>query len=294
MAYGLCRVRALKLGDLASAEMHNMRKYEEAGLPVPDNIRTGGNIADLDLVPNNDFLKQTLSFIEENDIKGMRKDSRVAIEMVLGCSDRRMIDQMGYERFLYESLNFVLNLTQEEGVNIISLVLHDDETTPHVHVVFTPMQTKEVVKKNRFSSKTVKENRLAICELIDGRSKLSALQDKYFDHLVKVQEAWAGWHPEYRPVELFRGTLAEKQLKEYTKHTNWKIGALRADLERCKTEVEKKRILESIESIQEKAESKANELQKIIEKKRMGALPAEWKAQGVKEDTPKPSYRRKR
>lgn len=305
MAYGLCRLRAVKMADLGAIDMHDSRDYARHGAIVPDNIDStrsslncgwgqkdywkykgiGGNLSG--------YIAHQ---IDTKKIKGIRKDSRVGIEFVFACSDKRMLEQMQpvEKGIVHPFLRGVYEFCNKEFKGCVFSYLHQDESNPHVHVFCFPTEEKKIKRKNRYGEKIVKETRIVVRDIVNGADKLSAIQSKYFNWLTQFQNQYAKEHPEYTPVELYRGTQAEKNLREYTNATNHRIGLIRAAIASCKREMDAKALEMEIERITNETATELNRLQQEVEKKRTGALPPEWQAQGMEQDRPKPSYRRRR
>jgi len=123
------------VGHIRAAGGHNDRTIE------PEHIN-----ADPKLVPQsrfgplaaNDVVKAVLAKIPEK----RRKDAVLAVEQVLSASpeffkklaDRWHPDQV--ETWARKAVNW---LKQTHGENLISVTLHLDETTPHLHAIVTPM-----------------------------------------------------------------------------------------------------------------------------------------------------------
>lgn len=97
-----------------------------------------------------------------------RKNAVQAVEMILTASpeffkDRNdNFDEQLIEKWTNDNLQF---LAKEIGKdNILNITLHRDETTPHIHILFTPI---------------TKDGRLSMKDLYGGKIKLQALQTRY-------------------------------------------------------------------------------------------------------------------
>lgn len=309
MAYSTIRVRGLHFGDLDAAYKHNSRSYgkDEQWPANIDRSKTFQNLGFAlkifiqHMKPTGNLASFVHKRCEELGVKGKRKDSRYAIEFVVGCSDRSMIDQMlkidskdqkSYDLKLRR--DFYKWISEKYGCEPICSNIHLDESNPHIHIIAMLTKKKKVTKKNRYGSSTNEEVRLCVGDVIDGAANLSKMQQDYFDWLVEYQKQYAKDHPDYIPVDLYRGTKAERELKMYSEKTNYRIGKIRAAIEECKSAASAKALEAEIETIQNESKAELNRLEKEAEKARMGAIPPEWKAQGYPEDQPRRPRRRGR
>ena len=72
------------------------------------------------------------------------------------------------KEFFDHALNFMK--AKQDAATYISAVVHEDEKTPHMHLVFVPL-----TPDNRLSAKTI----------IGNRKKLTQWQDEFWKHMVK-------------------------------------------------------------------------------------------------------------
>ena len=95
------------------------------------------------------FKKNELSYIKEfdklrkkYDLQGqIRSNSIIMCEMIF-TSDKEFFDTIGMEetkRYFEESYKFICNYKNLGEKNIISAVVHFDETTPHMHLIYIPV-----------------------------------------------------------------------------------------------------------------------------------------------------------
>jgi hypothetical protein len=234
MAFGICRIRNLKLADISSTDTHNARRYESVE-EYPTNINAEGKNITRYLAGNDgDFLYkdqitlgEALQYrIEKNNVVGQRSNSNVAIEYVLAVNDKNAWENYSPEGYFQNCLNW---LEERHGKgSVIAISEHYDESNPHAHFVVVPLVEKDVKWKNRSGEGVKKETRIDTRSWTGGREKLRALQDDYHQ-FVKGFESKMG-------VEFHRGTLVENQTKSYIQKTDHRIGKLRANLERLEKE----------------------------------------------------------
>lgn len=227
MAYAQIRVRSISAGKINSTERHNKRLFDEG--QTPDNIdaaRTGMNSM---LYARDEWAEQDTPLAEmirqreeELEIKGIRKNSVHAIEVVVSVSDPKFFDNSGgnsYDPSGYGSneMKWLEDKYFGRG-NVLCGYLHADEGKYHWHFVCLPVVEKEVSFKNRYGSGTRKEMRLAAQDFIGGADKLHDLQDAYHEHC----KARYG-----HIVPFWRGLLAEEQKRAYIEKTDHRIAMYR-------------------------------------------------------------------
>ena len=263
MAFGIIRARNLSAGDLSSTDLHNARLYKTES-EYPENIKPGGthftrymlSREDDYLYAGESSLKKAIDYrLEQNNVKGIRKNSNLAIEYVCTINDKKAWD-------FYSFSGFVLNtkkwLEQRHGKNsVVCFSEHEDETNPHVHFIVVPLKEKEVHWKNAKSAGKRKEVRLNTREFTGGRGKLRKLQEDYYKHLVKRYhyKDSQGETKSKLGVLVYRGILAEEQLKTYSRQTDYKIARLRALKEK---EEDKVKELEIALKIAKETQNKLN------------------------------------
>ncbi len=156
--------------DICPIENENERDENYVGSNTCiDSSRTKNNYR---LVFRNssytDFINARIS--ELNLLKAPRKDAVLMASFVLG-SDREFfkgLDEDEQNRFFRDCANFFIDRYGKR--NIISAVVHNDETTPHLHLNLIP----------------VKDGRLCAKDLLN-RNELSKLQTDFHE---KVGKRW--------------------------------------------------------------------------------------------------------
>lgn len=157
--------------------------------------------------------------LQELKVKGIKKNSTKAIEVVVSVSDHNFFNSAsgGYSPLGYGSneMKWLEDTYFGQG-NVVCGYMHMDETKPHWHFICIPAREKEVAYKNRYGSGTKLEMRLCANDIIDGKEKLSAVQDAYYEHC----QARYG-----HIVPFWRGLKAEVQKRQYTEKTDAKLAA---------------------------------------------------------------------
>ena len=209
MSYAIIRNEKLTRAQAMGAYKHNERKTKNHSNKNIDSSKTELNY----------YLKKTeLSYIKEfdrikekYDLKGqIRSNSNIMCEMVF-TSDQRFFDEIGYEeskRYFTESYNFICNYKNLGEQNIISAVVHMDEDTPHMHLLFIPVVHTTDKEGNKI-------NKVCCRDFWRGKNSYRDLQNAYFKHISE------------KGFKLERGELVEVtsrehySIQEYKKITNY-------------------------------------------------------------------------
>ena len=209
MSYAIIRNEKLTRAQAMGAYKHNERKTKNHSNKNIDSSKTELNY----------YLKKTeLSYIKEFDrIKEkydlkcqIRSNSNIMCEMVF-TSDQKFFDEIGYEeskRYFTESYNFICNYKNLGEQNIISAVVHMDEDTPHMHLLFIPVVHTTDKEGNKI-------NKVCCRDFWRGKNSYRDLQNAYFKHISE------------KGFKLERGELVEVtnrehySIQEYKKITNY-------------------------------------------------------------------------
>lgn len=209
MSYAIIRNEKLTRAQAMGAYKHNERKTKNHSNKNIDSSRTELNY----------YLKKNeLSYIKEFDrikkkynLKGqIRSNSNIICEMVF-TSDQKFFDEIGYEeskRYFTESYNFICNYKNLGKQNIISAVVHMDEDTPHMHLLFIPVVHTTDKQGNKI-------DKVCCRDFWRGKNSYRDLQNAYFKHISE------------KDFKLERGELVEVtnrehySIQEYKKITNY-------------------------------------------------------------------------
>ena len=209
MSYAIIRNEKLTRAKAMGAYRHNERKTKNHSNKNIDSSKTELNYY---------IKKNELSYIKEFDrikekynLKGqIRSNSIIMCEMIF-TSDPKFFDEIGYQeskRYFQESYNFICNYKNLGEENIISAVVHIDEDTPHMHLLFIPV----VHTKDKQGNKIDK-----VCsrDFWKGKNSYRDLQNAYFKHISE------------KGFKLERGELVEItnrehfSIQEYKQITNY-------------------------------------------------------------------------
>ena len=197
MSYAIIRNEKLTRAQAMGAYKHNERKTKNHSNKNIDSSKT---------VLNYYLKKNELSYIKEfdrikekYDLKGqIRSNSNIMCEMVF-TSDQKFFDEIGYEesqRYFKESYDFICKYKDLGEQNIISAVVHMDEDTPHMHLLFIPVVHSTDKQGNKI-------DKVCSREFWRGKNSYRDLQNAYFKHISE------------KGFKLERGELVEVTNREH-------------------------------------------------------------------------------
>lgn len=148
-------------GKMAAAAQHNLRERDTANARPEDRDRNihlaGAKTAD-----------ELMKLWEERAPEKIRKNAVHALEYVITASPEKMaaMGQTKSEEYLREALTW---LEDKHGAeNILSAVIHNDETTPHLQVMVIPLDDR---------------GKLNARALVGGKAQLSAMQTDFAERV---------------------------------------------------------------------------------------------------------------
>ncbi len=140
MSYAIIRNEKLTRAQAMGAYKHNERKTRNHSNKNIDSSKTELNY----YLKKNElsYIKEFDKIKEKYDLKGqIRSNSIIMCEMIF-TSDKEFFDTIGMDetkRYFEESYKFIFNYKNLGEKNIISAVVHFDETTPHMHLIYIPV-----------------------------------------------------------------------------------------------------------------------------------------------------------
>ena len=209
MSYAIIRNEKLTRAQAMGAYKHNERKTKNHSNKNIDSSKTELNY----YLKKNElsYIKEFDRIKEKYDLKGqIRNNSNIMCEMVF-TSDQKFFDEIGYEeskRYFTESYNFICNYKNLGKQNIISAVVHMDEDTPHMHLLFIPVVHTTDKQGNKI-------DKVCCRDFWRGKNSYRDLQNAYFKHISE------------KGFKLERGELVEVtnrehySIQEYKKITNY-------------------------------------------------------------------------
>ena len=213
MSYAIIRNEKLTRAQAMGAYKHNERKTKNHSNKNIDSSKTELNY----YLKKNElsYIKEFDRIKEKYDLKGqIRSNSNIMCEMVF-TSDQKFFDEIGYkesQRYFKESYDFICKYKNLGEQNIISAVVHMDEDTPHMHLLFIPVVHTTDKQGNKI-------DKVCCRDFWRGKNSYRDLQNSYFKHISS------------KGFELERGELVEvtnrdhysvKKFKQITNFENTK------------------------------------------------------------------------
>ena len=209
MSYAIVRNEKLTRAEINGKGTHNDRKAKNHTNKDIDPTRTHLNY----YIKKNEltYTKEFDKYMKENNLQGhLRSNSIIMCQMVF-TSDQEFFDKIGEEetkRYFDECYKFICNYKNLGEKNIISAVVHLDEGTAHMHLMFVPVvHTKDKEGKDI--------DKICARDFWKGRDSYRKLQDAYFNHVKS------------KGFDLERGMFVEDTnrkhytVEEYKKITNF-------------------------------------------------------------------------
>lgn len=228
MSYFACHVEKFKSNDVRGLQIHNQRESSKSKNNDIDPYRTILNydLHNEDKINYNHRVKEIIAEGYKG-AKAIRKDATVMTSTIV-TSDKGFFDKLSLQdqrRFFEEAYNFLKECYGEK--NVVSAVVHMDETTPHMHLTAVPLTDDgKLSAKKIIDRKFLRHIQKAIPEL---------LQSKGFD-IERGVEGSAKGHTDtddYKKEQLKKLRAENKELKRqneelrkgYPKDTlrNWEI-----------------------------------------------------------------------
>ena len=209
MSYAIIRNEKLKRAEAQGRCVHNDRRAKNHTNKDIDVSKSYMNY----YIKKNElnYVKEFDKLKEKYDLKGqIRSNSIIVCEMVI-TSDSNFFNKIGEKetrRYFEESYKFVCNYNNLGERNILSAVVHLDEGSPHMHLVYVPViHTKDKDGNNI--------DKICCREFWKGRDSYRNLQNAYWSYVKS------------KGFDLERGLPAEEtkrehlDIKEYKAITNF-------------------------------------------------------------------------
>ena len=209
MSYAIIRNEKLTRVQAMGAYKHNERTTKNHSNKNIDSSKTELNY----YLKKNElsYIKKFDKIKEKYDLKGqIRSNSNIMCQMVF-TSDQKFFDKIGYEeskRYFEESYKFICEYKNLGEQNIISAVVHMDEDTPHMHLLFIPVIHTTDKQGNKI-------DKVCCRDFWKGKNSYRDLQNSYFKHISE------------KGFKLERGELVEVtnrehySVQEYKRITNF-------------------------------------------------------------------------
>ena len=177
MSYAIIRNEKLTRVKASGSYSHNERKTKKHSNKNIDSNKTYLNY----YLKKNDasYIKEFDRIKEKYDLKGqIRSNSIIMCEMVI-TSDQEFFNKLGIEeskRYFEESYKFIWGYKDLGEQNILSAVVHMDEESPHLHLLYVPVIHTKDKEGNSI-------NKVSCRDFWRGRDSYRDLQNKYYDYI---------------------------------------------------------------------------------------------------------------
>ena len=209
MSYAIVRNEKLTRDEINGNGTHNDRKAKNHSNKDIDSSRTHLNYY---LKKNTlTYTKEFDKYLQETKVQAHLRNNSIVMCQMIFTSDQAFFDKIGEQetkRYFDECYKFICNYKNLGEKNIISAVVHLDEGTPHMHLMFVPIV--HVKDKN---GKEI--DKICARDFWKGRDSYRKLQDAYFNHVKS------------KGFDLERGMFVEDNnrkhytIEEYKKITNY-------------------------------------------------------------------------
>ena len=179
MSYAIIRNTNYKMKNLAGIYRHNERKNTNYS---NKNINKQNSILNYSIkTPYSTYEKVFKDIRKKYNLQGMiKKVSNVMCEFII-TSDKEFFNSIGEEetkRYFETAYKFVANYNNLGEDFIVSAKVHNDEATPHMHIVFIPVVHKKDKNGNEIS-------KIACSEYWKGKDSYKKLQDSFYSYMTK-------------------------------------------------------------------------------------------------------------
>ena len=209
MSYAIIRNQKYKRENLKGIFRHNERKNENYSNKNIDKEKSHLNYSLKD--PRYSYEKEFERIRKKYNLKGQIKTvSNIACEYII-TSDNEFFNRIGEKetrRFFETAYKFVCEYKNLGEQYILSAKVHNDEDTPHLHLVFLPVVHTKDKKGNDI-------DKLACSEFWKEKESYRRLQNAFYEYMISHN------------FELERGLPKEEtgrehlNLKEYKEITNF-------------------------------------------------------------------------
>ena len=217
MSYATIRNTNYKMKNLSGIYRHNERKNTNYS---NKDINRQNSILNYSIkAPYSTYEKIFKDIQKKYNLKGMiKKVSNVMCEFII-TSDKEFFKAIGEEetkRYFETAYKFVANYNNLGEDFIVSAKVHNDESTPHMHILFIP-----VVHKKDKNGNEIKK--IACSEYWKGKDSYRKLQDNFYSYMTKSGfnlERGNKEENEHIPIEKLKKitNYETKEMFEETKH----------------------------------------------------------------------------
>ena len=211
MSYAIIRNEKYTKDEMIQLAPHNERFKKKYSNKNIDLSKTSQNYH-LKLPKENTYLKEYNRLIKENNLfQGqLHKNSIYVCEVIL-TSDNTFFNGIGKKetkRYFKECFKFMIEYNGIGKENILTAVVHLDEETPHMHLVYMPVVNAKDKKGNTI-------RKISASEFWKGKDSYKKLQNQFYKYITE------------KGFDLERGLYVEEtnrknlSVKEFKKVTNY-------------------------------------------------------------------------
>ena len=177
MSYVIVRNEKLTRDEAKGRYVHNERKTKGHTNKDINPERTHLNY----YLKKNElsYIKEFDKLRKERELKGQIKSNSIIMCEMIFTSDKEFFDNIGEQetkRYFEESYRFICNYKNLGEENIISAVIHLDEGTPHMHLVFVPVVHTKDKEGNDI-------DKVCSRDFWKGRDSYKTLQNNFYDYI---------------------------------------------------------------------------------------------------------------
>ena len=213
MGYAIIRNEKYTKDEMIKLAPHNERFKKKYSNKNIDLSKTSQNYH-LKLPKENSYLKEYNRLVKENNLfQGqLHKNSIYVCEVIL-TSDNTFFNEIGKKetkRYFQECFKF---MTEYKGIgkeNILSAVVHLDEETPHMHLVYIPVVNSKDKNGNNI-------RKISASEFWKGKDSYKNLQNQFYRYITEK-----GFNLERGKENANREHISTDEMKKLTNFYNTK------------------------------------------------------------------------
>lgn len=258
----IMRTEKRKKSDLNGIQKENTRTATEYN----NQVKPGMDVFNVVLKESNNWLQDINNEIKAAGAK-TRSNSVLALDTLYTASPNFFQGKTNEQNdnFFKDCLQF----HEAHFGHVISAVIHYDESTPHMHVISVPL---------------TKDNRLSARDVIGNKTKMSKMQDTFFEQVGKGYGLERGIHMDGQEKRQHISAQEHelREIKQKIARGKEELGAIEHSEETARTRAQKYRqtaaeLQKEVEQLQEERNKQHNSLKmlsasKISRQKELRAL----------------------
>ncbi len=177
MSYAIVRNEKLTRDESKGRYVHNERKTK--GHTNKDIMQEKTHLNYYLKKNKMSYIKEFDKIRKENNLQGFIKSNSIIMCEMIFTSDKEFFDKIGEKetkRYFQEGYKFVCNYKNLGEQNIISAVVHLDEGTPHMHLLYIPV----IHTKDKEGEKI---DKICCRDFWKGRDSYRQLQNSFFEDI---------------------------------------------------------------------------------------------------------------